>query len=349
MTHKKQCLLPSVTAAVIFIMLMLAPLRVSAEAHGNFYIPDGAVPAGGEFTVTAEFTASESIGTVSAAVTYNESYMEFVSSDNASGGGGIVNINGFPDSESDSMTVTLTFRALQEGSAQINMVNGSVMTPDGISLSNAITAYATITIGPPSPSDSSDNSDSYENPDYSVPDNSAVSNGGDLVAVLKSLTTDVGELKPAFSPGIYDYTVTVPHDVDVLELDGVTANETDTIWYEGAKYLADGKNQQTVTVTSADGLVSNVYTVTIYREAADDEDDYEDETDSEDTEPEITSKATATVSASSAPAVSEDEKTGMDELRDKLMPALYIAMAVIVLAVIILIVWIRTKTKNRLK
>lgn len=346
MIQKKQCLLPLLTAAVIFIMLMLVPLRVSAEAHGNFYIPDGAVPAGGEFTVTAEFTASESIGTVSAAVTYNESYMEFVSSDNASGGGGIVNINGFPESETDSMTVTLTFRALQEGSAQINMVNGSVMTPDGISLSNAITAYATITIGPPSPSDSSD---SYESPDYSVPDNSTASNGGELVAVLKSLTTDVGELKPAFSPGIYDYTVNVTHDVDVLELEGVTANEMDTIWYEGAKYLADGKNQQTVTVTSADGLVSNVYTVTIYREAADDEDDYEDETESKETEPEITSKATTTKSVSSTPAVSGDEKTGMDELRDKLMPALYIAMAVIVLAVIILIVWIRTKTKNRLK
>lgn len=343
MTKINKKILPALLVTIIFIFTALAcaPIRAFAEAHGNFYIPDGAVPCGDEFTVTAEFTASENIGTVSASVSYNEDQIEFISSDNASGGGGIININGFPESPSASMTVELHFRALREGSARLDLVNGSVMTPDGISLSNAITAYATVTIGPEAPQSESGSSDSE-----------SVSSPSEPKAVLSALNIPTGELKPAFSPGIYDYTVTVPHDVDTFEMEGVTGSETDTIWYEGAVYLYDGANVQTITVTSADGLVSNVYTVTIYREPAEDtEEEYETDSAEEPEEAEQTVSETAVTSAESKAPISDidDGKTGMDDLRDKLMPALCVAMAVIVLAVIILIFWIRSKSKNKLK
>jgi hypothetical protein len=353
MTRLKSRLLPFAAALVIFVTLAFTPISASAEAHGNFYIPDGAVPVGQQFTVSVEFTASDNIGTVQAALTYNETYMEFVSGDGTSGGGGILNIRDFPSTETDTMTLDLTFTALREGSSQINLTNGSVISPDGVGLSSSITAYATITIGPSAPSDNSyADSDSSVDSDYGEYTDSAQTVTGDdePLAQLKSLTIETGVLKPDFSPGIYDYTVNVPHDTIVFEMEGVTASLTDTIWYEGAKYLVDGKNQRTITVTDADGVTSHVYTVTIYREYG--EEDSEDETqvvaeDSSETET-VTSAVTTTTRRAAAPST-DSEKTGMEELRDRLMPALYVAMAVIVLAVVILIVWIKSKSKNKLK
>jgi hypothetical protein len=303
-----------------------------------------------------------------------------------------VNIKGFPDSTTDTMTISLTFLALREGSAQINLTNGSVMTPDGDTLSNAITAYATITIAPETDSndgdsdsenDTSADSSSQDDSDDSYGDSdSEYENGSDsdtdsdtdsqedssseythydLPAQLKSLVVDSGELKPAFDPGIYSYTVTVPNEVDVLEIDAETANSYDSIWFEGARYLGVGKNTRTITVTSADGAHTNVYTVDVYREAEEvdsetdesysdgetDSDGYSQTgTDSDTKENSTESNEKVKTSTKKNTVDSEDEKTGMEDLRDSLMPALYVAMAVIVLAMAILIVWIRYKTKR---
>ncbi|MCD8095688.1 MAG: cadherin-like beta sandwich domain-containing protein [Ruminococcus sp.] len=345
------------TMLTILLTSILTPLYASAETHGYFHIPDGAVPLNEAVTVTVEFTSTESIGTASAAVTYNESYLTFESSDYASGGSGIINISAFPTDNTNDLIITLNFTPVQEGVSQLNLTNGTVTSPDGVTLSSSITAYAYITVGPASSSgsdsssytDSASDGSSYS--DSSSADASSESSSADtsgLSAVLKSLTVESGELKPDFSPGIYDYTVTVSHDVDVFELEGETANESDTIWYSGAKYLVDGKNQRTITVTSADGLTSNVYTITIYRE-------YEDEniSESEASDEAAIESSSQTQSSeadsSSSSLTDESETTGMEDLRDSLMPALYIAMAVILVAVIILIVWIKSKTKDGMK
>lgn len=346
MTYRKAASLSVATVlpafCIILMTLFLLPIKAHAEVHGYFYIPDGAVPSGEEFTVSVQFTADSNIGTVQAAVTYDESCMQFISGDGTSGGGGILTIRDFPS----EMTLDLKFKALKESSSQLNLTNASILSPDGESLSHSVTAYATVTIGA-----GTQNTDSSDNGSSSQP-------SGELTAVLSSLTIENGELRPAFSPGIYNYTVTVPHDLITFEMEGVTADETDTIWYEGALYLVDGMNQRTITVTSADGKTSNVYTVNIYREYGEDsesEESYTSETDEYDSEYEEISESENnsteidSITDSVAPAFSDDGRSGMDDLRDRLMPALYVAMAVILLAVIILIVWIRTKIKNKLK
>lgn len=351
MTYRKAAFPSAITVlpilGIILMALFLLPIKANAEAHGYFYIPDGAVPSGEEFTVSVQFTADSNIGTVQAAVTYDESCMQFISGDGTSGGGGILTIRDFPSEESSEMTLDLKFKALKESSSQLNLTNALILSPDGESLSSSVTAYATVTIGVGSQNtDSSDDGSSQPS--------------GELTAVLSSLTIENGELRPAFSPGIYDYTVTVPHDLITFEMEGVTADETDTIWYEGALYLVDGMNQRTITVTSADGKTSNVYTVNIYREYGEDSESsesYESETDEYDSEYDVISEAenedsdddADSSSIAAASTFSDDGRSGMDGLRDRLMPALYVAMAVILLAVIILIVWIRTKIKNKLK
>ena len=267
------------------------------------------MPQGSQFTVSVEFKASGNIGTVQAQISYDETAIEFISSDFGNGGGGLVNLMGFPESASDSMMVSMTFRALTPGSSQLDLISGSVMSPDGVMLSNSINAYASVTVSAAdtaadSTADDSSQSDPQDGRTPSHPDSRNTAS-----AQLKSITLSEGQLVPEFSPDVYDYTVTLPHSIDYLSIDAETSDPNAGIWFEGSEYLADGIVPRTITVTS----------------------------------PTLSTKTPA------SPDLSDSERSGVEELRDKLMPLLITAMAVIVLAIVILIVWIRKKSKNRIR
>lgn len=347
-------------AVLIILSLMLSPITAFADNSVLISAPTSDVDRGSEFNVSVAFTADSRIGTVQAALSYSEQDIEFVSSDFAYGGGGIVNLAAFPQRSTTTMTVTLTFRALRQGSSSIHLTNGSIMSPDGAMLAGSLSASAEVTVGAALAGTDSDddNTGSYTE---SLPD--------ELKATLATLTVSAGELKPAFSPGIYDYTVTVPNEVEYFGIDAEPAGLYDTIWFEGSEYLGVGQTLRTITVTSGDSTVSNVYTVTITRLPADDdsEDDSDADSDtdtdeifsdgeelSEDTsasngDPEAAISSSNTMSPRTRDSSSGEEKTGMQELRDKLMPAMIVAMAAIVLGVAILVVYIRKKSHNILK
>ena len=80
-------------------------------------------------------------------------------------------------------------------------------------------------------------------------------------------------LRPNFAPHITEYTVSVPNQIDDIDLRASAsegsvsiANDDDTSTpYEANLDLSVGYNTVTVTVTSADGNATNVYTVTVTR------------------------------------------------------------------------------------
>ncbi len=85
-------------------------------------------------------------------------------------------------------------------------------------------------------------------------------------ATLTALQPTVGELVPAFSPELFDYTMSVPFSVTSLEFTAEAA--------EGAVYRVNRKNLGAggsdtdflFTVTAADGKTKSTYKVTVYRE-----------------------------------------------------------------------------------
>ena len=88
----------------IFSSLLTAALAVpmtalTAHATGEafFYPPKNPVMTDQQFEVSVTFSADSEIGSVQANIAYDDSVIEFVSSDNASGGGGVLTVNGFPD------------------------------------------------------------------------------------------------------------------------------------------------------------------------------------------------------------------------------------------------------------
>ena len=344
-----------ISAVSALCILLIFPLTAFADAQAQFYIPDSAVPQGSQFTVSVEFTADQNIGTVQAQISYDESAIEFISSDFGNGGGGIVNLMGFPDSASGTMMVSMTFRALAPGSSQIDLISGSIMSPDGVMLANSLSAYANVEIsGPDTVEDSTADADNSEEDERtpSLPDRDTSS------AQLKSLTVSAGQLVPAFSPDVYDYSLTLPHEIEYLSIDAETADPNAGIWFEGSEYLADGIVPRTITVTSPDGSIVNVYTVSVLRlgdgeseaPADSDEDEYVIPGNEAYSDGASDNDAVYTTTGNKEkPDSSRSEKSGVDDLRDKLMPMLIVSMAVIVLAIVILIFWIRSKSKNKLK
>lgn len=343
---RKRLLLMILMTAAAFVFL---PFSAFADSAAFISTPESDVPLGTDFNVTVTFNADSRIGTVQAALSYSEQDISFVSSDYAYGSGGIVNINAFPPRASSNMIVTLTFHALRQGSSAITLTNGSIMSPDGTMLAGTLSDSAMITIG--EPRDISQTDDSGD----SLPEQPA----GELQASLRSLRVSAGELKPAFSPGIYDYTVTVPHDVDYFGIDAEPAGPYDTIWFEGSEYLADGITIRTITVTSGDGTVSNVYTVTVTRLPEE-----ESETDSEETvssdessdSTESTAVTTAAADSSSnknqvSPRDPDSRRTVSEEepetMHDKLAPAMIAAIVVILILIGLLVVHINKRSRNR--
>ena len=83
---------------------------------------------------------------------------------------------------------------------------------------------------------------------------------------LSSLTPSAGELLQAFSPGIRDYTLSVPFETTQISLSDTPTSQYAVLLSEVTKPLNVGKNTFPLVVTAENGS-SNTYTVVVTREA----------------------------------------------------------------------------------
>lgn len=334
-------------------LIMCVCCTVGAFAYGEagFSIPSGAVKTGENFTVSVTFSAEDNIGSVQSQLTYDDSLIEFVSGDNAAGGGGTLTVNGFPDSESDEVTFSFTFVGISEGTARLDIENCAIYSYDG-SLLGSPTAYANVTVSGGGAVTASGNTvtSAKEESEKTAKTTTTVTEKASSEAetqtektqtgmpdkgVLTALTVDNGTLTPDFAYNVYDYTVYVDYSVDNVEIEGTTASLSDYIWYTGTSECQVGSNMRTITVTDVDGN-STVYTVTIIRAE-------EGETVAE-PEKSDNSDSSKTKKKTSSSSVSND---AMEKYRDILNPALGIALAVLIIALVVIVVWIRGQFKKK--
>ena len=303
----------------LFSSLLTAALAVpmtalTAHATGEafFYPPKNPVMTDQQFEVSVTFSADSEIGSVQANIAYDDSVIEFVSSDNASGGGGVLTVNGFPDTPSSEVDFSFTFKGLSAGNANISLQSCQIYSPDS-ELIGSPTAYCVITVG----------SDKVET-------KTETSNGIPDKGVLTALTVDNGELSPAFAYNVYNYTVNVDNSVTNVEIEGTTASPSDYIWYTGTSECQVGENVRTITVTDVDGNAAT-YTVTIIRASGGDE--------------QQTQTAQKKDSSDTSSAVSKNANV-MDQYKKMLNTALAIVLIVLVIALVVIIIWIRGKIKG---
>ena len=375
----------SITAFFTAFIASALVITAHAETYDSISVSD-TPSAGDNFTVTVSISSDSDIGYLQSTLEYDESVIEFVSGD-AMGGGGIVNVKGFPTDDAKSVSCVLTFKALAEGDSTLTLSNGYVFSPDGVVLEETSSAAFLHVDGPsdgdgeeqsesnaelpviPIESDESetdskaDNSgdskndtdskaeseadDSYElsvsaGTDSSLTEEIDAQNetqtGNDIdteaptqsaetvpQGYLADLSCSEGLLTPAFSYDVFDYTVYVDNAVKSAALSFTAASIEDIVSCSGGDELEVGDNIRKVTVTSPDGSGTE-YTVKIVRAAADENAADLRNKDQSDT--------------SSQPH---------DRYKDILNPALAIVLVTLVVALFIVIFWIRSLGKGKKK
>lgn len=306
----------------------MTALTAHATGEAFFYFPKNAVMTDQEFDVTLTFSADSEIGSVQANIAYDDSVIEFVSSDNASGGGGVLTVNGFPDSPSSEVSFNFTFKGLSAGDANISLQSCQIYSPDS-ELIGSPTAYCIITVG--SDKVETQTETTTEKTTTTAAPETTASNGIPDKGVLTALTVDNGELSPAFAYNVYNYTVNVDNSVTNVEIEGTTASPSDYIWYTGTSECQVGENVRTITVTDVDGNATT-YTITIIRASQGDQ------------------QQTQTVTKKTGSGTSSETSQNanvMDQYKKMLNTALAIVLIVLVIALVVILIWIKGKVKGR--
>lgn len=322
----------------IFALVIGLAAAMQLTAYGDTYDSisvSGTPTVGDTFTVTIKVTndSDDDLGYLQASLEYDDAVIEFVGGD-AIGGGGLISVHTFPDAQPDTIECALTFKAVGEGDSTLTLSNGYVFSAEGVVLSEPSSSGSVHVDGEPvteelpddsseveEPDDSSEVEIVTEAPDVTEPDIDTDEPEEPMPVVqgyLTSLKCDVGELEPEFAYNIFEYTVHVDYDTLTAELTGTAAAFSDIVTYSDAGELKVGDNIRTVRVVAEDGS-ENIYTVNIIRDAA------------------------------KGKASSVGSKAERDKLKDTLNPALAIVLVTLVVALAIVIIWIRGNVSGKNK
>ena len=250
-------------SAIILSICLLIPLfgMPVQAASGSVSVSGGSGNVGSTVTVSCSVKCSSGpIGAATVVVSYDSSALQYVSATGgANGGSGSVIYAGDGDGSTSSLSFSITFKILKEGShkvsascsdavdwdAQVMSVSGSSATVKGtVPSSNNNTGGST-----------GNNNNSNNNTDNQTDDR-------DSNNKLSSLQVSPGSLSPAFSAGTTSYTVTVPSDTTEVTISATAASDKAKVSVSGGKDLKLGENSARVVVTAENGS-SRSYDITI--------------------------------------------------------------------------------------
>lgn len=285
------------------------------------------ISVGDTVIVKVDISAVKPIGRMNATVTYDPSVLTFVSGDSASADNGTITIeqlNGLGTTAS----VNLTFTASSAGSTSVNVTSCTVYDAfdEGYTLSGSAASMEINEVKQTSPTQTETTTQTSAETD---------ANGIPTQGVLVDLQVDNGSLVPPFMYSIHEYSVTVPYEVEKVEIDGKTASLQDNIWYTGNPECVVGRNVRTITVTDVNGQQT---TYTIYITRLDKDEKATAAVTEQSTQPQISTENTAPQTKRS---------TNSEKIKDTIIPALYIVLIVLVVALVIVIIWIKTKASNK--
>jgi hypothetical protein len=83
-------------------------------------------------------------------------------------------------------------------------------------------------------------------------------------ATLKTLTTNTGTLTPSFTRNTTSYTITVPNNVNSINITAEANNTKATVAGAGTKSLAVGSNSFSIAITAENGA-KQTYSITVTR------------------------------------------------------------------------------------
>lgn len=252
-----------IVLAVLLLTVSFVPGLYSnrvyaASAMIEFSAKENSVKVGDTFTVIMNVSSADStIAGVDAYVSYDSSYMEFVSGGKyVSGNAGLLHVDA-AELESDKSMVkfSLQFKAASSGNSAINISDKAVVTADdGKAMSTSSNRISVEIKGAP---DTGTPSSSPEQPNPG----SSLSSDNSLV----SLKVNEGVLDPVFSPDVTKYSITVDNTVENLYVSFTASDPAAAVRLDGNEGLADGMNKVKVIVTAQDKSEKE-YVINVNRE-----------------------------------------------------------------------------------
>lgn len=232
----KRKLVKGIKAMAGFLAVMglfLVGVHMPVFAAGSVNVTVDKASASISDTVTFHVEASEPEDPATATeitVTYDPDILTFLNCDveYGGGGGGLITIVG------QSANISFTAAAIGETSVNVE----AVIDDEG---NHPATGAVSVTVG--------------------------ASEGKELSsdATLRMLTVSPGDMTPAFSPEVTEYTICVEKNVeDIAVSGGVTSDKAQITAASGFKNLKIGTNQAVITVTAEDGSTRK-YNFTILR------------------------------------------------------------------------------------
>lgn len=240
MNRKLKRLAATVLTLVMLFTVFTAQMLSSYAAAGKITFSDPTVTVGDQVSVKMKIASSDgsALGASDVRLQYDSSALEFLSGTSANGGAGSIRVIGAMESANQTtFTFTLKFKALKAGTTNIKVtsqevydVDSRVVTIDHVG-SSAVKVTAPVT--------------------YSKD------------ASLESLTISPGELTPAFSADVTEYTAIVGGDVEKLTISAPANHEKANVSVNGNEGLQVGENTITCKVTAEDGETTKTYTILV--------------------------------------------------------------------------------------
>lgn len=232
-------------AAGFMLLVMLAAafpgqMLTAFAATGKISFSDPSVTVGNQVSVTMKITTdgAEGLGASDVMLEYDSSALEFISGTSANGGAGSVRVLGTMESVGQStFSFTLNFKALKAGTTNITVKSQEVYDSDSQAVTLSHVGSSAVKVSAP---------ETYSKD-----------------ASLASLTISPGELSPAFSADVTEYTATVSGDVDKVTVSAPASDSGARVVVSGNDGLQVGENEIVCKVTAEDGETVRNYTITV--------------------------------------------------------------------------------------
>lgn len=247
---------------MVSICLLLSVFGMTSQAaSGSVSVSGTSGNVGSTVSVTVTIKCSEGpIGSAEATVSYDPSALQYVSSSSGSyGSAGSVTYASWGDGSTSSLSFSIKFKILKEGSHKVSVTSADGYTYDEQQLSLS-SGSATVTGKVVESNETPANPGSNGNQNNPTPEQPSKSNNNKL----NSLKVYPGSLSPAFSAGTKQYTVKVGEDVTEVTISAVAQDSKANVSVSGGKNLQVGSNQAKVVVTAENGGVRS-YNITIVR------------------------------------------------------------------------------------
>ena len=236
---------------IILNLAFILVLGVGVSLNSNFVMQayaldtriafsDPSVIEGNEVTVVLKISSLEggNLGNANLMLKYDNSYLEFISGNNAEGGAGAIKISAGEDGKQE-WVYNLRFKALKAGETNIEVSSDEIYDVNGKSATISKKGSSKVTI--------------------------AAGASTSTNANLSSLSVSEGALEPEFNPDTTEYTMNVGADINSVNISAVAAEANSSVEISGNENLVEGENKVNINVKAADGSTSKSYTITVMK------------------------------------------------------------------------------------